>query len=63
MVTTRWRRPAWARTDPNVVVLDWGERADFLPGDLDDIHHLNVFGADRLARLLDAQLRLLVETR
>jgi hypothetical protein len=61
--TARWHQlKAWARTRQDVVVLDWGKRADFRPGDFVDIHHLNVFGADKLASLLDAQLRPLCET-
>jgi hypothetical protein len=63
-VTARWRQlQDWARGNPGLSVLDWGKRAEFLPGDFVDIHHLNVFGADRLARLLDAQLSALLETR
>lgn len=59
-VTARWRQlQDMARADQPLVVLDWGERSEFGPGDFVDIHHLNVFGADKLARLLDGQLRSL----
>jgi hypothetical protein len=63
-VTARWRQlQAWARAEQDVAVFDWGERSEFQPGDFCDIHHLNVFGADKLARLLDPQLRPILETR
>jgi len=58
IVTARWRQlQAWTRADPTLIVLDWGERSEFTAGDFCDIHHLNVFGANKLASLLDAQLR------
>ena len=58
IVTARWRQlQAWARADPTLIVLDWGERSEFTAADFCDIHHLNVFGANKLASLLDAQLR------
>jgi hypothetical protein len=59
-VAARWRelqRSVGARND--VVVLDWGESAAFQPHDFCDNHHLNAAGADKLAGLLDAQLRRL----
>jgi len=58
VVTARWQQlQHWARTEPHLVVLDWNDRSEFEAGDFVDIHHLNVFGADKLARLLDARLR------
>jgi hypothetical protein len=63
-VTARWRQlEAWARTQHRVVVLDWDARPEFQPGDFCDNHHLNVFGADKLAPFLDAQLRALCVER
>jgi hypothetical protein len=61
LVKTRWRElhaivDARSRTDAGVLVWDFGERADFQRGDFCDIHHLNVFGADKLAGLLDPDL-------
>jgi hypothetical protein len=64
VVTARWRQlQAWARADPRLVVLDWGTRPEFRAGDFCDNNHLNVFGANKLARLLDAQLRPLCRAR
>jgi hypothetical protein len=63
-VMARWRQlQIWARSVPDVVLFDWGERADFDARDFVDIHHLNVYGADKLAGLLDARLRALSRTR
>ena len=45
-----------ARDDQRIVVLDWGARPEFQDGDFCDDHHLNVFGANKLARLLDPEL-------
>jgi hypothetical protein len=64
IVAARWRQlqnflQALHRRDDRLLVLDWGERAEFQPGDFCDNHHLNVFGADKLARLLDPELRRL----
>jgi hypothetical protein len=60
VVAARWRQlQNWAQADPRLVVIDWGERSDFQPVDFCDMHHLNVFGANKLARLLDARLRAL----
>jgi hypothetical protein len=61
LVTKRWQElqaivDARRRTDAGVLVWDFGQRTDFQRGDFVDIHHLNVFGADKLARLLDADL-------
>jgi hypothetical protein len=64
VVAARWHQlQDWARADPSLVVLDWGERPEFHAADFCDNHHLNVFGADKLARLLDARLRALCGTR
>jgi hypothetical protein len=62
LVAARWRQfqnrvRAWSERDASLLVLDWGENAAFQPGDFRDNHHLNVFGADKLARLLDPELR------
>ena len=63
-VTARWRQlQAWTRTDPSLLVLDWGARPEFTAADFCDMHHLNVFGANKLARLLDPQLRALCGPR
>jgi len=64
IVAARWRQlqsrlQALQRHDARLLLLDWGERAEFQPGDFCDNHHLNVFGADKLARLLDPELRRL----
>jgi hypothetical protein len=60
VLLARWRQlQEWARTDPSLIVLDWGERSEFQAADFCDIHHLNATGADKLARLLDPQLRAL----
>jgi len=64
IVTARWRElQASVRADASLVVLDWCDRAEFQAADFCDIHHLNVFGANKLARLLDAQLRALCASR
>jgi hypothetical protein len=63
-VTARWRQlQNWARANRSVIVLDWGERAEFGSADFCDMHHLNVYGADKLAGLLDVQLRALCASR
>jgi hypothetical protein len=64
LVAARWRQfqervRALSGHDRRMIVLDWGENAAFQPGDFVDNHHLNVFGADKLARLLDPELRRL----
>jgi len=64
IVTARWRQlQEWTRADPSLIVLDWGARPEFHAGDFCDMHHLNVFGANKLAHLLDAQLRALCGSR
>lgn len=63
-VAARWQQlQDWARANPNVIVLDWGKRAEFTPADFCDMHHLNVYGANKLAGLLDVQLRALCGPR
>lgn len=63
-VTARWRQlQNWVRANPNVIVLDWGERVEFRSADFCDMHHLNVYGANKLARLLDVQLRAFCGSR
>ena len=64
LVAARWQQlqnrvRALSRHDPRIVVRDWGERPEFEPGHFCDNNHLNVFGADKLARLLDPELRRL----
>ena len=59
LVAARWRQFQEHVRTLNVLALDWGENAAFLPGDFRDNHHLNAFGADKLARLLDPELRRL----
>jgi hypothetical protein len=61
LVETRWQElqaivDARRRTDAGLLVWDLGERADFQRGDFCDNNHLNVYGADKLARLLDPDL-------
>lgn len=61
LVETRWQElqamvDARSRTDAGLLVWDFGQRADFQRGDFCDNNHLNVFGADKLARLLDPDL-------
>jgi hypothetical protein len=64
IVTSRWRQlQEWTRVHPGLIVLDWGARPEFQAADFCDMHHLNVFGANKLAHLLDAQLRVLCELR
>jgi len=63
-VTARWRQlQEWTRADPSLIVLDWGARPEFKAADFCDMHHLNVFGANKLALLLDGQLRALCGSR
>lgn len=62
IVQARWQQlqrgvAAESRADAGVVVLDWGEHPAFQPHDFRDNNHLNAFGADKLAGLLDARLR------
>jgi hypothetical protein len=60
VVTARWRQlQDHFQHDTRVLALDWGEKTDFQAGDFCDNHHLNASGADKLARLLDPELRLL----
>lgn len=64
IVTARWRElQEWARAEPSLVIFDWGSRSEFQPADFCDMHHLNVSGANKLAHLLDAQLRALCGSR
>jgi len=64
VATARWRQlqahlQMMQRRDAHLLALDWNDRPEFQPGDFCDNHHLNVFGADKLARLLDPELRRL----
>jgi len=64
LVAARWRQlqrrvQALSRRDEGLLVLDWGEKPEFQPGDFRDNHHLNAFGVDKLAGLLDPELRRL----
>jgi lysophospholipase L1-like esterase len=64
IVAARWRQlqerlRALSQRDERLLLLDWGEKGGFQPADFCDDNHLNVFGADKLARLLDARLRAL----
>lgn len=64
LVHRRWadledRMRGEARTDSHLLLWDWSDRREFAAGDFADDHHLNVFGADKLARLLDPELRAL----
>jgi hypothetical protein len=64
VVRARWedlrdRMRREARADDRLLLLDWADRPEFQAGDFADEHHLNVFGADKLARLLDPELRAL----
>jgi len=64
IVQARWQElqrsaAAEGRADAGVVVLDWGEHPAFQPRDFRDDNHLNAFGADKLAGLLDPRLRAL----
>ena len=62
IVTARWRQlQNRVHSGARLVVIDWGENPEFQPGDFCDNHHLNVFGADKLARLLDPELRRLCQ--
>jgi hypothetical protein len=64
IVAARWRQlqnrlQVLHQRDARLLLLDWEERPEFQPGDFCDSNHLNVFGADKLARLLDPELRRL----
>lgn len=61
-VQARWKEldrriRAKAATDRGITILDWSQRPEFGDGDFCDDHHLNVFGANKLATLLDPELR------
>lgn len=62
IVRTRWeelrrRMIARSKIDHGVTILDWSQRPEFDDHDYFDDHHLNVFGANKLATLLDTELR------
>ncbi|MDQ3813518.1 MAG: hypothetical protein M3347_06155 [Armatimonadota bacterium] len=48
---------------PGVLIWDWSQAPAFETHDFCDNHHLNVVGANRLARLLDGKLRWLCKDR
>jgi hypothetical protein len=64
LVTARWQPVEnWARAessaDSGVIIWDRRDDREFEAHDFCDDHHLNVFGADKLAQLLDPGLRQL----
>lgn len=64
IVTARWLElqrflSARRQSDQGLYLVDWGDHPGFTRGDFCDNHHLNVFGANKLARLLDGNLRIL----